>query len=304
MIHEPVLFVLGAGASVPFGFPTGPQLGDSIIAGLSQKDSALRRILLELGHDNESVDRFRSRFAASAVETIDQFLENNPQFLDLGSAAIAYNLVRCEDESRLVGTRDGNWYRLLAQQLHEADLRNDLIGFVTFNYDRSLEHFLFTAIKNRRSMDSYEAASFVNSLTIYHMYGKLGHLLWEKPPHPHGLPSSYCRPYGTEVTIDVVAGCVESLRIPHDPRIVKEPFKNVFFHLGDYKAIHFLGFGYDSLNLTRVGVTENHALTTLQGSAYGLSEGTIGRIEADYRIRLDRHCHPALEYLQGVVGWG
>ncbi|HEX5132086.1 MAG TPA: hypothetical protein VFX92_06330 [Candidatus Krumholzibacteria bacterium] len=304
MPDEPILLVLGAGASVPFGFPTGRDLCDSIIDGLADDSSPIRRTLGELGYGDEDIGDFRDRLTRSVAGTIDQFLEHNWRYSDMGRAIMAHELARREDEARLFDRKNGNWYALLARHFFPgpSDLDNRRIGFVTFNYDRSLEHFLFTWIVNRLNRTEADAARFVNSLTIDHMYGKLGHLPWEQP-NAQDTASSYSRPYGMEVACDAIAGCAECLRIPYDPGITREPFRHVSLHLGSYRAIHFLGFGYDDLNLRRLGVTEDHGLTTLHGSAYKVGQRVKERIESGYRIQLDREGRPALEYLQEVLGW-
>jgi hypothetical protein len=305
MSDETILFVLGAGASAPFGFPTGADLRDSIIAGLESSDASLRRNLLELGYEDGQVDDFRDRFQRSTVGTIDQFLEHNVDHLSIGRSAMAVELVRREDASRLFEKVRGNWYALLAQQVfgQRSHLENSRVGFVTFNYDRSLEHFLFTSLKYRYDLDEDEAASFVNSMSIDHVYGKLGSLPWERPG-PHEAPSNCFRQYSVQATLEEIANCASCLHLIHDSQAASKPLKHIAYHLGSYDAIHFLGFGYDPMNLKRIGITSNVIMKTLFGSAFGLGSQSIARIEEEFHIKLDSGRVPVYEYLQNVVGWG
>jgi len=266
--------------------------------------SPLRKVL-QVRHDEASIERFRDRFRNSAADTIDRFLENNSDCLDIGLASIACEVVRCEDASKLTERSNGNWYPLLGEVMyaHPADLRSNKVAFVTFNYDRSLEHFLFTSIKNLYNINDDEAAHVVNFFQIFHMYGKVGNLPWGKP-NANEPPSSYFRPYDTVATPEVIEASAKCLRIPHDQTLGKKQHARLSLVLQHYKAIHFLGFGYDALNLTRVVGRGDPSLPMLQGSAYGLGDQTMKRIRAEFNIRLDQKRQSALEYLQNVVGWG
>jgi SIR2-like protein len=48
--------------------------------------------------------------------------------------------------------------------------------FITFNYDRTLEHFLTFAMKDYFGITRKEAAEFVDAATIVHPYGTVGKL--------------------------------------------------------------------------------------------------------------------------------
>ena len=98
--------------------------------------------------------------------TIDSFLAENPKFRDIGKAAIAHFLIACENERNLSSSirhekkneraafLEDSWYQFLWNQmldirlLTEEDTR-DQFYFITFNYDRSLEHFLYKAMSAR-----------------------------------------------------------------------------------------------------------------------------------------------------------
>ena len=54
------------------------------------------------------------------------------------------------------------------------------VAFITFNYDRSLEFFLLTTLKNRYQKTEQECAAKLKNIPIVHLYGKLALLPWEK----------------------------------------------------------------------------------------------------------------------------
>lgn len=158
MISKPTVLVLGAGASAPFGFPTGAALGKKVLSGLLNKESndykSLRAICeITTGEVSEqffekSIDEFAAALRDSGKSSVDAFLEHRPEYIVLGKAAIAQALIPSEERASLLPARD--WYGHLASALNtDFDTYQDnALSVVTFNYDRSLEHFLFTTLQN------------------------------------------------------------------------------------------------------------------------------------------------------------
>jgi hypothetical protein len=291
---------------VPFGFPSGPKLRQDIISRLSSSGDPIRPILRELGHENEAIDSFLNRLRISGVNTIDEFLEHNMEHAELGRACIAFCLIECEQESKLFDTsaEATNWYRLLANAMSSParNLRENRVSFITFNYDRSLEHFLFSTIKSRYNLPNERAAEIVNSLAIRHMYGKLGRLSWEQE-RAQEIRSDYVRDYDPRTSKETVAGCIATLRIVYDEGISRAPFRDIQLSLGSYERIDFIGFGYDKLNLARLGYVADHRseFGVSFGSAYGLSQSELSRIQASYRIILDKKQYAAIDYVRNVA---
>ncbi|MGQ3016980.1 hypothetical protein [Phenylobacterium sp.] len=61
------------------------------------------------------------------------------------------------------------------------------IGFVNFNYDRTLEHYVHNALRQRSQLSEDEAADVVEGLNIWRPYGPVGPLpLRGKPGVPFG----------------------------------------------------------------------------------------------------------------------
>ena len=108
MITKQTVLILGAGASVPYGFPTGRSLLLQITDELAPEgDSGLRQILLPFSDEHTS--EFQAELLASNQPSVDAFIENRPSFTDIGKAAIAKKLIDCENEYTL--TRRANLLR-------------------------------------------------------------------------------------------------------------------------------------------------------------------------------------------------
>lgn len=300
---NPTLFVLGAGASVPQGYPTGPGLRQSLLEELALHGSPLCKVLYTKYHEKEIV-AFRERLRESAFKTIDQFLQHNPKHFEIGRLAIAAAIILRENSNMLAQQNSQNWYPLLADQVFDNPMspNTNEFAFVTFNYDRSLEAFLFRCLLNRFDLSETEAASIVNRFQIFHMYGKVGRLPWEEV-NGREPQSNHLRSYGEGTTFEEIARSAACIRIPHDPELAKGQHAYLNQVLREYRQIHFIGFGYDELNLLRVLGRQHAYLPDMNGTSYGLSEKAIRRIETNYPIKLDRKNRPAREYFSEVVGW-
>src|SRR5687767_8080552 len=111
MIRKPTVFVLGAGASRPYGFPLGIDLVDQIcseILGTSDDSGVLVR-LQELGHPIKEIRAFGTDLRGTRPYSIDTFLETRQEFLNVGKAMIADVLLRAEGNARPVDWRV-DWY--------------------------------------------------------------------------------------------------------------------------------------------------------------------------------------------------
>ncbi len=149
MIFPPsTVLILGAGASKPYGFPLGIELIGTININTSTRNTSNlsrdnRQQLLEAGYTENEIHEFHTALERSIHPTIDAFLEDKPSHRELGAFAIAQALMPLENEANLFsGVRD--WYPKLfhALNLKEADSTSDVSGIITFNCDRSLEHYL------------------------------------------------------------------------------------------------------------------------------------------------------------------
>ncbi len=262
MIVDPTVLILGAGASVPFGFPSGRTLLIEICKNLGSRGVSLSIEMEKFGYDMKAQETFKNELYASMQPSVDAFLEKRPEFMEIGKASMSCALIPYENESRLVSRdKQANWYEYLFNKMDTGwdNFGENKLSIVTFNYDRSLEHFLFKALRYSYGKDEEDTATILRNIPIIHVYGQLGQL-----PYLAGTG----RPYSQDVSPEVVAKCVSEIRIVHESED-ETTFSSAHELLMRAEKICFLGFGYHLDNLRRLRLDRLPKQTTIFGSALG-----------------------------------
>jgi len=274
MITTPTAFILGAGASVPYGLPTGNELRFT----LAHVASAYHHRLLDCGFSEEAIEQFRRRLAKHDDESIDQFLSNfdpsqpdHAELISIGKHAIAACILFAEnhwtrlwDPERDADSHDRpssapqKWYTRLLNDIlansHMSDLatlHHAPIYFITFNYDRSLEQYFLDNIRSRCEAqgikDADQAArEVVAQMRIHHIYGKAGDL-------PSNIHEEDGVPYGGSRK-EHIQRAAEGIRvIPKDrpdPSDTPAPggLDIALDWLDAAQRIAIIGFGFDDTN--------------------------------------------------------
>jgi hypothetical protein len=248
VIDRKTVIILGAGAVQPYGFPTGPQLRDSVLRLGSPTTGSLHPAL---GLDQTDFKQFIRDLRFSGHPSVDAFLEHNPNWLDAGKKAISLELLRCEhrQRERLFPPHQPRdhwleelWARLKAPTW--TKFKRNPVAFVTFNYDRCLEHYLLVlAIMNYR-IAARTALDALAKLPLIHVHGSLG---------------EYClikggRRFGNEVTDKNTLTASRSIKIVSENEGGDSPeFERVRALCQDADRILFAGFGFHADNMRRLG---------------------------------------------------
>jgi len=251
MITTPTLFILGAGASMPYGFPDSRTLFDDICAGAFDVPAE---------HDddppgfagsraNEKRD-FCTALAGCGLTSVDRFLEFRGDLLQVGKAAIAGRLVKYERPHELFrAPRQVDWYRtLFTAMVAPLDrFHKNQVAFATFNYDRSLEHFLSTALSNLNKCDLESARAEVSHLRIEHLYGSLGEYF-------DGTSDLY-RPYQVDEQSESLRRAARSIRISTHEQFVNGHFEVLDDLYGWAERVVILGLNFTfEENVRRLGL--------------------------------------------------
>lgn len=267
---------------MPFGFPSGKKLV-TLIADMLNGDSPTVRLLENHAYSKEQIWGFRENLVLSGRSSVDEFLEYRTEFLEVGKEAITAALLRSELTANLFNvSMESNWYQYLFGVLNTSfeEFDKNELAVITFNYDRSLEHYLFTALKHAYGKNDEECAAKLDRIPIVHVYGKLGRLPWEKTSHS-------LVPYDVESHPDKLGLYVgrgrENIKIIHE-NIEKDPeFNQAFELLMDAEYIYFLGFGFNETNLKRLRIESlcesDVPQKVICGTSYGLSQKQIDLVK-------------------------
>ena len=298
MISIPTVLILGAGASAPYGFPLGIGLRNKIVENLSQNfpNGPFIKQLLESGFSTAEIENFRDAFFYSGKASIDAFLENRSDYLDLGKAAIAQELMKYESKGLLFDTTKPNLYFYIYQHLNALgdNFSKNTLSILTYNYDRSFEEFLFTALMNSYNLSDDAAAALVNSIPIVHLHGHLGELPWA---------TSVGNTYGGEITAKRIVRASKSIKIIHETLDDDPEFNKARVILDNATKVVFLGFGYDKTNLKRLRLDFTTGPKEFSGSCMGLSELEKSQLHMDCarNILLGSTTDDALKFLRECV---
>jgi hypothetical protein len=283
MIVTPTVLVLGAGASKPFGFPLGSELRSKIIQAneVPPRLSVLLQTVVQNGYDSALAAAFADTLRKSGSASVDALLEHRPDFAEIGKAAISAALIPLEREWNLFDPNASaqSWYDYLFHAMNAPKLRwhYNQLSVVTFNYDRSLEFYLFTALRNLYNISAEEAAEYVRSIPIVHVHGKLGAL---REMYGTG------RPYDTEISRETIATSVQAIRVVHEDLGDSEEFKDAKRVLMGAKRVLFLGFGYDPTSVKRLEPLAIPQSAAIFGSTNGLTNAERHSVKELFGQRL------------------
>ncbi len=276
MIKKRTVLILGAGASVDYGFPTGRKLLLEICNG-AVKGGRLYAFLLDTMPIKEQVIQdFRDALWKSQAPSVDLFLENRQEFLELGKMAIAASLIPRESYTGFERSAELGWYEFLFSLMIEGGrFEDNPLSVITFNYDRSLEAFFLLALCNLRGHEPSAAEKIVAKIPVIHIYGSLGGRTWSPDPASD-------RGYSPELRAEWVREAAGRIRIMHE--VKEEEMGRVVIMISKAEEVIFLGFGFHAENIKQLyldRLTEN----PLQGnpqwfaSRYGMGDGDIARAQ-------------------------
>lgn len=280
------VFVVGAGASVEYGFPTGAQLRDRIVDRLMSQEKAhiqTRRDLSEQlgctgGQVNEAVASLCRALPTSS--TIDDCLvrfRHDPTVLEIGKWAILTLIGEAEAQSTL---RDGAlggdvWllklFRNIAHSVRREEIAERLkrMKFVTFNYDRAIEVGMRRFLADGYDLTGDDLDQVAAHLRVHHIYGSLGKI---------GVDGAVA--YG-EMDASAAITSRRSIRVVRETPAA--PDTTAISWLSQADRVVFLGFGFlrDNLALLRPRAPQRQAEQKVLGTSLGLSPPTIASLSSE-----------------------
>lgn len=292
MITKPTVLVLGAGASVPYGLPTGSRLAFDAYRNIKAKGSLLSQQLGELGFAADDAQFHMRDFEESDSVSLDEFANTRPDLREFIKAVIVCSLCQQEAPGYLFPDfraatenrshwQEIDWCRYLFRAMkteRTEDFKKNQLRVITFNFDRSFEHRLGLMVRVAYQLTDAQIVDACAAFPLVHIHGSLGRHPW----WPSSSASKVLRTYSRDTTIDDRRALMKDINIVQDeiPESIAEEARQ---HLRWAQHIWFLGFGFHPLNLRRLRL--NEPLTgTLRGTALGLTDAEL--------IPIRRFCNP------------
>ena len=303
--NKKFVFVLGAGASKDYGYPTGSELIELITE--FNNDAGFLNAMNNVGISKKDIGIFVDTLKKSGLNSIDAFLaravdSSGKQPIDfekIGRASITYAILYSEKASKgndLPFRFNDNWYRHLFSFLNDdySALTDGRIRFLTFNYDLSLEYFIATSYRIRNYLHTMsdeerrDYLQFISDIEILNIYGQVGKVT-EYDKDGKG------REYGSDsLNLDAdypfwqIAEKIQIVR-PDATGEAKTLFERAQQYLSESDYVFFLGFGFDYLNMERLRLHEifqtNIAHKRFYVTAYKADNSSI----YDFQNRIFHH---------------
>jgi hypothetical protein len=322
MFAKDIALVIGAGASAELGFPTGASLKERIAKALSfytdgfrltSGDLTLHRsIQNKFGRDADAY--FNASHELSNVMpsfvSIDEalhYLSARPEVVTVGKAAIVHEILRAERESLLFKKGDRKFANLervdrswlphflsmaLSSHTHEdVETIFSRVTIINFNYDRSIEHFLYTALQRNAAVSEVRAKKIVSELRVIRPYGSIGQL-W--PQRGEGVH------FGAEISGDYEAlfSVIENIRTYTEQNLAKDALDEIQKAINSAKVVLLLGFGFHSQNKRLLQSLEQSHMRRAFATVYGIDEQNHELLSE--RVRMTLGCN---NYPVRVVPW-
>lgn len=301
MIREKTVCILGAGASVPYGYPTSRELRKDIISNFIEN---YKRMFSPEGiEENTKYNDYKSfveSFNHSSNASIDQWIAYNSESRkDIGAEIIAFQILDYEKKSFFreevpAVYQKEDWYSYLLNRMIsgpidlDANIQENQISFISFNYDRSLEYFLHESLIHTfdGAIGPTEINKKLNQIPIIHIYGRLERFNWEggnsNTEYREGSQSFKRHPH------------TSSLKTIFEDRQNNPEIEKAKELISDAEKIYFLGFGYAEENLSILDIPK--ILKNKQrifGTALGMEDNEIKSVKNKLRsnqkgVQIDR----------------
>lgn len=301
MSFQRTCLIIGAGASVPYGFPTGAELRDLIVLdrsplshkiacrfpvrtinnsyfdaresvheqteskqqskALSAWKTYLSARLQEQGFSAGDEHRFRQHFFNGRSPSIDRFIQFHPD--QWGKMGQAY-LAAVILNCEREDMLDKDWYVELLEQIAPNPAAVPPAGelsIINFNYDRSFAMFFLTSFRHQFNLSQTEADALFDRIVIEHVYGSLGSL--DKVP------------YGNHSCVANAASGIDFMR--DGAAHAKKPHLNNL--ISQARVVCFLGFSFAEENLALFDDSSFEGKARILATSLGLSQRRMAQVK-------------------------
>ncbi|WP_413711828.1 hypothetical protein [Rhizobium sp. Rhizsp82] len=302
MFNNKTVFIVGAGASFEIGLPVGTDLTGIIAQKLDIKnngswdvhgDKSLLRAVAAMAQATGSYGQAMNRFSDAAQEisrampqaiSIDNFLHTHADDADivaLGKMGIAASILEAEQASRIYRQEHGvysidfgavkSWHNTFCKMLTENVQRQEVekifdnVAFISFNYDRCIEHYMSVWLSTYMRISFAEACRICNKLQIFHPYGQVGKLPWQTDD---GVGVGF----GEQLSEYNISNTARQIRTFTERVDDEEMLSRMRNTVSDASTIIYLGFAYARMNMELLRVNYTGTQKRVYGTTYFMSE--------------------------------
>lgn len=301
MFQPKTLFVVGAGASKEAGLPTGSELTATIadkvdikfrgyneqFSGEYEIADALMSHVQDIGGkiDHYTDACWHIRDAMPQASSIDNFIDQQgDDKIELcGKLAIVRSILEAEKDSLLFlngrerdptlrfNDLEGTWYTYFMQILTDGCRKENIykifegMCFITFNYDRCIEHFLFHALQNYYNIKPEKAAGIMQGFKIFHPYGMVGRMPWQG----EGASTAF----GANVSGRNLLSLAEQIKTYTERVEDHAAMTEIRREVLEAEIIVFLGFAFHPQNMRLIYPDIPGNATRVFATARGISQG-------------------------------
>lgn len=140
-----------------------------------------------------------------------------------------------------------HWYEALWQRLKAPswnEFKKNTIAIITFNYDRSFEHYFVTILRNQYNISRETAANGLTSFPLLHVHGHLGDY----------IKTGFGYFIGREEEKDRIKTAISGIQIVHENNGDTPEFIRARNLISDAEKILFIGFGFHPKNMSKLGL--------------------------------------------------
>jgi hypothetical protein len=328
-MSKSLVLVIGAGASSEVKLPLGYELKNKIADTLkiegdnfssNVQDYLINRAIDYLSRQNSNNQDYRSQLLNAAwqiheamplASSIDNFIDArraDPLIAICAKIAIARIILKAEsnsslyvDKSNIYNTLDfksiaSTWFcsffQLLTENCAQQDLKQRFrsIAIVCFNYDRCIEHFIFSALQTYYRLSQEDVKILLEDLDIFHPYGTVGKLPWQDKNE--GIS------FGDEPNERKLVALANKIRtFTEGTDESSSQINTIRETLLSAKRIAFLGFAFNSQNLELLFSPDEHPQKQnncqIYATAKGISDDDVQAIVFSLEESLLTHQVPA-----------
>jgi hypothetical protein len=277
VIYRKTVFVVGAGASIPYGYPSGSSMLNEARA-ISIDDL---RAMTNVG-PRDTAERFKAALRDCESDSLDSLLELRPDLDEIGRRYIAHRILTAENQNYDRRPSHGDWLSYLFNQMDTGrtldSFLNNPVTFITYNYDRRIEYQISRGLHARyveaeQEVDDRVTEHWLKNPVI-HLHGSVGSLIEHSGFVPFGA-----REDGDDVDHSIrrwTLTASKSIRIVHQADGNSAEFQAARMALSKAECVIFLGFSFGRTNVDRLGFNHIHPQTSVFCSRHGMTDSEVG----------------------------